>query len=142
MLGKEAVFEAAYLFMQWRTSGKVSTYTTANPAGYLDPCRLTDFEDPQVIKSYKPYNVPTYIDVIEHAAPCINVPGVLEFQNALDENLIEAAVGKKTPVQAMKDAAERWKKTVQKVGRDQFIKAVQAQNPAWPTRTDEPKIKA
>ena len=70
------------------------------------------------------------------------MPGVLEFQNALDENLTEAAVGKKTPAQAMKDTAARWKKTIQKVGKDEFIKAVQAQNPAWPTRVDQPKIKA
>ncbi|NIN01825.1 MAG: extracellular solute-binding protein [candidate division Zixibacteria bacterium] len=133
--------EAAYLLLQWLTSGKVFTYVVANPAGYLDPCRVTDFKDPQVIKSYKPYNVKTYIDVIEHAAPCINVPGVLELENALDENLIEAAVGKKTPAQAMKDAAARWRKTVDKVGRDEFVKAVKAQNPAWPTRVDQPKIK-
>jgi multiple sugar transport system substrate-binding protein len=133
--------EASYLLAQWLTSGRLFTYFVANPAGYLDPCRLTDFKDPQLIKSYQPYNVKTYVDVIEHAAPCINVPGVLELENALDENLIEAAVGKKTSAQAMKDAAERWRKTVDKVGRDEFIKAVQAQNPAWPTRVDQPKIK-
>jgi multiple sugar transport system substrate-binding protein len=133
--------EAAYLTMQWLTSGKVFTFMVANPAGYLDPCRLTDFEDPQVRASYKEYNVKTYIDVINHAAPCINVPGVLEFQNALDENLIEAAVGKKSPRDAMKDTAERWKKTIDKVGKDVFIQAVQEQNPAWPTITDTPKIK-
>ncbi len=134
--------EAAYLLLQWLTSGNLFTFVVANPAGYLDPCRLTDFSDPGVVKSYKEYNVKTYIDVIEHAAPPINLPGVLEFQNALDQNLIEAAVGKKTAAQAMKDAAKRWKKTVDKVGKDKFIKAVQAQNPAWPTRVDQPKIKA
>jgi len=134
--------EASYLLLQWLTSGKVFTFVVANPAGYLDPCRLTDFADPGVVKSYKPYNVKTYVDVIEHAAPPINVPGVLEFQNALDKNLIEAAIGKKTAAQAMKDTALRWKKTVQKVGKDKFIKAVQSQNPAWPTIVDQLKIKA
>jgi multiple sugar transport system substrate-binding protein len=119
----------------------VFTFAVANPAGYLDPCRLTDFEDPGVRASYKEYNVRTYIDVIEHAAPCINVPGVLEFQNALDENLIEAAVGKKSAAQAMRDAAARWRKTVDKVGRDVFVEAVSQQNPAWPTIVDQPKIK-
>jgi multiple sugar transport system substrate-binding protein len=133
--------EAAYLLLQWLTSGKVFTFAVANPAGYLDPCRLTDFEDPGVRASYKEYNVPTYIDVIEHAAPPINIPGVLEFQNALDENLIEAAVGKKSAAQAMRDAAARWRKTVDKVGRDVFIEAVSEQNPAWPTAVDQPKIK-
>ncbi len=134
--------EASYLLLQWLTSGKIFTFVVANPAGYLDPCRLTDFTDPGVVKSYKPYNVKTYVDVIEHAAPPINVPGVLEFQNALDQNLIEAAIGKKTAAQAMKDTALRWKKTVQKVGKDKFIEAVQSQNPAWPTVIDQPKIKA
>lgn len=133
--------EASYLLMQWITSGKVFTFMVANPAGYLDPCRLTDFEDPGVRASYKEYNVKTYIDVINHAAPCINIPGVLELENALDENLTEAAVGRQSARDAMKDTAERWKKTVDKVGRDMFVKAVQEQNPAWPTIMDEPKIK-
>jgi multiple sugar transport system substrate-binding protein len=133
--------EAAYLFMQWVTSGKVFTFFVANPAGYLDPCRIMDFKDPGVRASYKEYNVPTYIDVINHAAPPINTPGVLELETALDENLIEAAVGRKSPRDAMRDTAESWKKTVDKVGRDIFVKAVAEQNPAWPTIMDEPKIK-
>ena len=133
--------EASYLFMQWVTSGKVFTFMVANPAGYLDPCRITDFKDPGVRASYKEYNVPTYIDVINHAGPPINVPGVLELETALDENLIEAAVGRKSPRDAMRDTAEHWKKTVDKVGRDVFVKAVQEQNPAWPTIMDEPKVK-
>lgn len=133
--------EAAYLMLQWLTSGKIYTFMVANPAGYLDPCRIPCFEDPGVRASYKEYNVPTYIDVINHAAPCINVPGVLEFQNALDENLIQAAVGKTSARDAMKNTAERWKKTIDKLGRESFIKTVQEQNPAWPTVVDQPKIR-
>jgi multiple sugar transport system substrate-binding protein len=132
--------ELAYLFLQWLSSGKIFAFLIANPAGYLDPCRIQDFTDPQVIESYKPYCIDAYIDVLEHAAPCINVPGVLDFQNALDENLLEAIVGKKTAAQAMEDTEKRWKKTIETVGRDEFVAAVSAQNPAWPTITERPKI--
>ena len=132
--------EIAYLFLQWLTSGKIFVFFIANPAGYMDPCRIQDFKDPQVIETYKPYVIKAYIDILEHAAPCINVPGVLDFQNALDENLLETIIGKKTAEQAMADTEKRWKKTIQDVGKDDFIEAVSSQNKSWPTIVDKPQV--
>ena len=63
---------------------KVSTWLTANPAGYYDPWKVPHFKDPFVIASYKPWHINTYVESIKRSSPPIIIPGVIEYRTALD----------------------------------------------------------
>ncbi len=132
--------EAAYLFLQWVSSGKVSSWLVANPAGYYDPWKVPHFKDPFVIASYKPWQIKTYEASIKRSSPPIILPGVIEYRTALDTALQQALAGQKTPQQAMKDCAAEWNKITERIGRDKQIKAVRATRPAWPKIVDTPTI--
>jgi len=132
--------EAAYLFCQWISSGKVSTWLTANPAGYYDPWKVPHFKDPIVIGSYKDWHINTYVESIKRSSPPIIIPGVTEYRTALDTALQQALSGQKTPAQAMKDCAAEWNKITDRRGRDKQIKAIRASRAAWPNVVDTPTI--
>jgi len=132
--------EAAYLVMQWASDGLISSWLTANPAGYYDPCRITHLEDPLLVEKYHPYNMKTEYTSMLHCTPPITIPGVIEFQNALDIALQEAGTGRKTAEQAMKDATAEWNKIIKKIGREKHIQAVKASMESWPTVIDKPTI--
>jgi multiple sugar transport system substrate-binding protein len=134
--------EAAYLFLQWASSGKVSTWLTANPSGYYDPWKVPHFKDPYVIGSYKDWHIKTYVESIKRSSPPINLPGVTEYRTALDTALQQALAGQKSAKQAMQDCSEEWNKITDRKGRDKQIKAVKAARAAWPTVVDKPTIKA
>ena len=133
--------EAAYLLLQWASSGKVSTWLTANPAGYYDPWRIPHFKDPIVIGSYHDWHIPVYISTIEHASPPINIPGVTEYVSTLDTNLLSALAGNITPAQAMKNTAKAWEDITNKKGRDKQIEALKKARDAWPKTVDTAKLK-
>jgi len=132
--------EAAYLLLQWASSGKVSTWLTANPAGYYDPWKIPHFKDPIVVGSYKDWHINTYVESIKRSSPPIIIPGVTEYRNVLDINLQRALSGQKTPRQAMKDCADEWNRITDKRGRDEQIEAIKATRAAWPTVVDKPTI--
>ena len=132
--------EAAYLFCQWISSGKVSTWLTANPAGYYDPWKIPHFKDPFVIGSYKDWHINTYVESIKRSAPPLIIPGVIEYRTALDTALQQALAGQKSAKQAMKDCAEDWNRITDKRGRDKQIEAIRATRAAWPTVVDKPTI--
>jgi multiple sugar transport system substrate-binding protein len=132
--------EAAYLLLQWASSGKVSTWLTANPAGYYDPWKIPHFKDPYVISSYKDWHIKTYVESIKRSSPPIIIPGVIEYRTALDTALQQALAYQKTPAQAMKDCAAEWNKITERRGRDKQIEAIRATRAAWPTIVDKPTI--
>jgi multiple sugar transport system substrate-binding protein len=132
--------EAAYLLLQWASSGKVSTWLTANPAGYYDPWKVPHFKDPYVIGSYKDWHIKTYVESIKRSSPPIIIPGVTEYRTALDTALQQALAGQKSARQAMRDCGEEWNKITEKRGRDKQIAAVKATRAAWPTVVDKPTI--
>ncbi len=132
--------EAAYLLLQWASSGKVSSWLTANPAGYYDPWKIPHFKDPYVIGSYKDWHIKTYVESIKRSAPPIIIPGVIEYRTALDTALQQALAGQKSAKQAMKDCAEDWNKITDRKGRDNQITAIKATRAAWPSVVDKPTI--
>jgi multiple sugar transport system substrate-binding protein len=132
--------EAAYLLCQWISSGKVSTWLTANPAGYYDPWKIPHFKDPYVIRSYKDWHINTYVESIKRSSPPLIIPGVIEYRTALDTSLQQALAGQKTPAQAMRDCAAEWNRITDKRGRDKQIAAIKATRSAWPTLVDKPTI--
>jgi multiple sugar transport system substrate-binding protein len=132
--------EAAYLLLQWASSGKVSSWLVANPAGYYDPWKVPHFKDPFVIGSYKDWHIKTYEESIKRSSPPIIIPGVSEYVNALDTALQQALAGQKTPKKAMSDCADEWNKITDRIGRDKQVEAIRATRSAWPTVVDKPTI--
>jgi multiple sugar transport system substrate-binding protein len=76
---------------------------TANPGGYFDPFRLSDFSDPLVRQTYHAYHMDIVRETVPRTVPSINYPGATAFHNALDENLVAACTKTKTPEAAMAD---------------------------------------
>ncbi len=140
--GQSEYKEAAYLALQWLDSPSIYTWMTGNPAGYFDPFQVTDFEDPIVVASYKPWHIPVYQDSIERAVPPITLNGANEYVNALDENLQAAMTGDKTAEQAMEDTEAEWEEITDRLGRDKQMEAMQAMADSYPTVVDEPTIQS
>lgn len=128
--------EAAYLLLQWLGSARIYSWMTANPGGYFDPFRLSDFSDPLVRSTYHDYHMDIVRESVKRAVPTINYPGATAFHNALDENLMAALTKAKTSKQAMEDTEKEWKKIGRRIGEDKLIEAIKANKAAWPTITD------
>jgi len=128
--------EAAYLFLQWLGSSRIYSWMTANPGGYFDPFRLSDFSDPLVRETYHGYHMDVVRDTVERAVPTINYPGATAFHNALDENLMAALTNAKTPEQAMADTEKQWKRVARRIGEEKLTDAIKANKAAWPTVLD------
>jgi len=128
--------EAAYLLLQWLGSARIYAWMTANPGGYLDPFRLSDFSDPMVRETYHDYHMDNVRETVARTVPTINYPGATAFHNALDENLMAALTGAKSAAEAMTDTSGEWTRIVRRTGEDKIIEAVLANKAAWPTIVD------
>ncbi len=128
--------ELAYLLLQWLGSSRIYAWMTANPGGYFDPFRLSDFSDPLVRETYHAYHMDVVRETVARTVPTINFAGATAFHNALDENLMAALTGAKTAEQAMEDAAADWQKITRRTGEDNIIEAIAANKAAWPTVVD------
>lgn len=125
--------EAAYLVLQYISGGRVSSWYTGNPAGYFDPNRPAQLNDPLVRGSYKPYAADKLKVIIPRTAPTIaSMVGAAEYTQALDNELQKVLSKQKSPEAAMADAAAAWEKITNRRGRAKQIKALRAQQPAWP----------
>jgi multiple sugar transport system substrate-binding protein len=126
--------EPAYLVMQWLSSRHVFDWLTGNPAGYMDPNRVSSLNDPLVRASYKPYAADKLKEIIPHTAPPIlGMRGAREYTQALDTNLQKALTKQITPEQAMANTAAAWEKITNRIGRAKQIAAIKANRAAWPT---------
>lgn len=130
--------EAAYLLLQWLGSARIYAWMSANPGGYLDPFRLSDFNDPLVQETYHDYHIAVLRETVARTVPTINYPGATAFHNALDENLMAALTGAKTADQAMADTESEWVRIVRRTGEDKVVDAIQKAKAAWPTIIDPP----
>ena len=128
--------EACYLFLQWLGSARIYAWMTANPGGYFDPFRLSDFSDPLVRQTYHDYHMDIVRETVKRTVPTINYPGATAFHNALDENLVAALTKAKTAEQAMADTETEWKKIARRIGEDKLLEAINTNKEAWPTVTD------
>lgn len=128
--------ELAYLLLQWLGSARIYAWMTANPGGYFDPFRLSDFSDPLVRQTYHDYHMDVVRETVARTVPTINYPGATAFHNALDENLMAALTGAKTAEEAMADTAAQWTRIVRRTGEDKIVEAILANKAAWPTVVD------
>lgn len=137
MVSSQSQFpEVAYLLLQWLGSSRIYAWMTANPGGYFDPFRLSDFSDPLVRETYHAYHMDVVRETVARTVPSINFAGATAYHNALDENLMAALTGTKTAEQAMADAAAEWEKITRRTGQDRIVEAVKANKAAWPTVLD------
>ena len=126
--------EAAYLALQWAGSGQIFTWMAGNPAGYFDPHGNSQFTDPLVRSSYKPYACDQLKVIVPNTAPPIaGMRGANDYTTSLDTNLQKALTKQLSPEQAMANAAGAWEKTTNRYGRAKQIRAIQAGLAAWPT---------
>ncbi|NEY91807.1 extracellular solute-binding protein [Tabrizicola oligotrophica] len=128
--------EAAYLLLQWLGSARIYAWMTANPGGYFDPFRLSDFSDKLVRQTYHDYHMDMVRETVARTVPTINYAGATAYHNALDENLMAALTGAKTAEQAMADASDEWAKITRRTGEDKVIEAIKASRAGWPTLVD------
>ena len=128
--------EACYLFLQWLGGPQISAWMVANPAGYFDPWQNAHLDDPLVAHSYHDYHVETIRQSIRRAVPSINYPGATAFHNALDENLVAALTGERTPEEAMERTEREWQRIARRIGEEKLQEAIAFNNAAWPTITD------
>lgn len=130
----KALHEAAYLVLQYCSSGRISAWYTGNPGGYFDPNRVLQLNDPLVRASYKPYAADKLKQIIPRTAPSIaGVVGAAEYTQALDTNLQKALSKQISAEEAMANTAAAWEKITNRRGRAKQIKALKAQISAWPT---------
>jgi multiple sugar transport system substrate-binding protein len=129
--------EAAYLLLQWLGSARIYAWMTANPGGYFDPFRLSDFSDPLVRETYHAYHMDVVRDTVARTVPSINYPGATAFHNALDENLVASLTGSKSAEQAMADTEAEWLKIADRVGQEKLLEAIRSNKEAWPTVLDD-----
>jgi multiple sugar transport system substrate-binding protein len=128
--------EACYLFLQWLGSARIYAWMTANPGGYFDPFRLSDFADPLVRQTYHDYHMDVVRETVKRTVPTINYPGATAFHNALDENLVAALTKAKSPEQAMADTEAEWQKIARRIGEAKLLEAIKTNKEAWPTVVD------
>ncbi|PBC24410.1 MULTISPECIES: extracellular solute-binding protein [unclassified Mesorhizobium] len=128
--------EVAYLLLQWLGSARIYAWMSANPGGYLDPFRLSDFSDPLVRQTYHAYHMDVVRETVARTVPTINYPGATAFHNALDENLMASLTKAKTAEQAMADTETEWKKIARRIGEDKLLEAIRTNKEAWPTVLD------
>ena len=126
--------EACYLFLQWLGSSRIYAWMTANPGGYFDPFRLSDFSDPLVRQTYHGYHMDMVRETVARTVPTINYPGATAFHNALDENLVAALTKAKT--RRAGDGRYRGasgKRIARRTGEDKLLEAIKTNKEAWPT---------
>jgi multiple sugar transport system substrate-binding protein len=128
------LYEAAYLVLQWAGSGQIFSWMAGNPAGYFDPHGNSQFTDPLVRASYKPYACEQLKIIVPNTAPPIaGMRGANDYTTSLDNNLQKALTKQVSPAQAMAATASAWEKTTNRYGRAKQAKAIHAGLAAWPT---------
>jgi multiple sugar transport system substrate-binding protein len=129
----KSLHEVAYLVLQWLSSRHIFDWLTGNPAGYMDPNRVSALDDPLVQSSYKPYACAELKRIIPHTAPPIlAIRGAREYTQALDTNLQKTLTKQIAPEQAMAQTASAWEAITNRIGRDKQIAAIKANRAAWP----------
>lgn len=126
---------AAYLLLQWLSSGPIMTWLAANPAGYQDPGKVASFNDPLVEKTYGR----STLDAVEASIPAMappvsNLKGANEYNQVLDINLQKALSNQSSIEQTLEAIEQGWNKVTKKHGREQQAKAWVASKAAWPKR--------
>ena len=133
--------EVAYLVGQWLASPRVGTQIIQHRASFFEPVRKVHFEQDgyrkEMEEHYSPLFVASHEKQILITAPLVSLPGSNEYHDQLDIRLHEVLLGRLTPAQAMKKAAEAWDEVTDDEDRDSQIKYWAEQKKLFP-KVDTP----
>jgi multiple sugar transport system substrate-binding protein len=126
--------EAAYWLAQYMTSKEISARLVAGPNSVYDPYRRSHLTDPRVVKARTKEMLEVHLRNAQVMAPMILIQGAVEYNDALDQNVQEALLGKLSPEDALRNVAAAWEKITNQIGRRQQIEGWKALKPAFPTK--------
>ena len=133
--------EVTYLVAQWLASPKIGTQIILHRASFFEPVRKVHFEKDgfrkEMEEHYSPLFVASHEKQILITAPLVSLPGSNEYHDQLDIRLHEVLLGRLTPAQAMKEAAEAWDEVTDDEDRDSQIKYWAEQKKLFP-KVDTP----
>jgi len=117
--------ELAYCFNQFYTDPDVAAPWLNDPAGFYEPHRLANFDNPEVKKIC--YGGPEFLAVMlenfDYYAPDVALHGAGEYTDVLNRNLIAAWRESIDPETALRDIATSWEEITDRLGRDNQIQA-------------------
>lgn len=122
--------EAAYLFIQWLSSRKISLERVQIPYSLRDPYRVSHFKSPAYRNRWP--NAPEYLDLLQEISSGkrglldLSLIQINRYELALTEGLTAAFRGDATPQQALDTVAARWNRLTQAIGENEQRKAYRA----------------
>lgn len=125
--------EAAYRVIEFLSSFEVSQlYVTG--FGGLDPFRESHYADPdEWVEQWE--TLPDYIDnsvqSIENGFPELTMPGSIQYQDALGQQLAAALAGEADIETALAEAEDQWNAISEELDRDLQLEFWQAQRASW-----------
>jgi multiple sugar transport system substrate-binding protein len=135
----EGAQRAAYLLLQWLSSGQMMTWLGANPGGYQDPGKVISFDDPLVEQTYgRPTLDALEISIPATAPPPSQIKGTQEYIQVLDINLQKVLSGQASIDETLGAIADGWNKVTDRHGRETQADAWVASKAAWPTEPSLP----
>lgn len=109
----------AFLFAMWLTDPDNSLRTVGVKGGFTDPFRWHHLGDARLKELYTPQALAVFASEWAIALPPgTGLPGDGEYLEILDQHLWEAASGKVSAAEAMRQTAQDWEKVTQRRGRD------------------------
>jgi multiple sugar transport system substrate-binding protein len=126
--------DAAYWLAQYMTSKEVSARLVAGPNSVYDPYRKSHLTDPRVVKARTKEMLEVHLKNAQVSPPMILLQGAVEYNDALDQNVQEALLGKISPEDALKNTTATWEKITNQIGRRQQIEGWKALKAAYPTK--------
>jgi multiple sugar transport system substrate-binding protein len=113
----------AFLYAMWLTDPEVSAQMIGVKGGFADPFRYDHIQDSRIQQVYTREALDTLLEGLTSVVPAgTGLPGDTQYIGALNRNLMRAARGQITAMQAMKETAEDWNLITDQYGRAKQIK--------------------
>lgn len=126
--------EAAYRVIQFMNQPEVSQLFVTEPAGGMDPYRISHYDDPnEWVQQWD--ELPAYIAnnqlSLENGYPEITMPGANRYNDALGTHIAQALAGQETVDEALANATAEWESITDELGREAQIGHWQSQLAQW-----------
>ncbi len=113
--------DAAYEFLHFISSPKISLEIFAIPYNGLEPWRASHFA-PEAMPKWRELtpNAPAWLDAmkesVKNGVPDLRIPGMFEYYDVVGIEIGQALVGKKSPQAALDAIRAEWKKITERRG--------------------------
>jgi multiple sugar transport system substrate-binding protein len=122
---------AMYLLAQWVT-GPSKGSEVALRTGIVDPWRLHDYDDPEMIAAYGEELLPALLQNAEVAFPDIGLRGGAEYLDVMNEHLQAAMAGREDPETALGNIERAWVNITDRLGHETQTEAWRAELANYP----------